>query len=141
MLRNPDAKVSEEDNIGMTSGHVGANEETPPRDHNEDSIQHLRVLRKKAALLNATLLADLKPFFEPNFLVFRRLPPGDPDSDVKGNVTNTCSCLMSLATADKLIDFFKDALDTKSDDVAKKRITRLFKKRRGIGVDQFRTSG
>jgi hypothetical protein len=127
MLRNPDAKVSEEDKIGMTSGRAGSNEETLPRDHNGDSIQHLRVLRKKAALLNATLLADLKPFFEPNFLVFRRLPPGDPDSDVKGNVTNTCSCLMSLATADKLIDFFKDALDTKSDDVAKKRITKLFR--------------
>jgi len=76
-----------------------------------------------AARINATLTNDLKPFFEPKHLVFRRLPTG---SDVKGNVTNTCSCLMALALMDRSVDFFKQVFTISSDYDAKEQITRVF---------------
>ena len=110
----------------MTNSHIGSTEETFPS-KDEASIQRLRQLRKQASLLNATLIADLKPFFEPDHLVFRRLPPGDSDSDLKGNVTNSCSCLMTLAIADKIIDFFRLFWPVKSEGDLRKQITRLFK--------------
>jgi hypothetical protein len=87
-----------------------------------EAIQNLRELRKKAASINATLVDDLKPFFVTDALVFRRLPTG---SDDKGNVTNTCSCLMALATAEKLLDFFK-VHPTPSIVDAQVRITEIF---------------
>jgi hypothetical protein len=107
----------------MTNGPIGLNEKA--ESNAEELVQQLRMLRKKASVLNVTLIEDLKPFFEPRHLVFRRLPV---DSDVQGNVTNTCSCIMSLATADNLIEFFKQALPTKSDDTARNNIVRLFQK-------------
>ncbi len=85
-------------------------------------IQQLHKLRKKSEEINVTLIDDLLPFHSAVNPVFRRLP----DSNEKGNVTTTCSCLMSMATADKLIDFFKEALHTKSEDDARARITTIF---------------
>jgi len=88
----------------------------------KDPIQNLRDLRKKAASINATLIEDLKPFFGSNGLVFRRLP----DSDEEGNVTNTCSCLMALATSGDSVDFLKQALDLDSEFEARSGLTDIF---------------
>jgi len=91
----------------------------------KDAIRNLRDLRKKAARINATLVDDLKPFFLPERLVFRRLPSG---SDDKGNVTNTCSCLMALVTSGKSMDFLKQTLNLNSDDDAQNKLTEVFEK-------------
>jgi hypothetical protein len=91
----------------------------------DNAIQKLRELRSKAASINATLIDDLKPFFVPKYLVFRRLPSG---SDEKGNVTNTCSCLMALAILDKGVEFFRQTLPISSDIAAREQITRIFEK-------------
>src|SRR5437870_6367528 len=88
----------------------------------ENPIQDLRELRKDAARINATLGDDLKPFFGSNGLVFRRLP----DSDEKGNVTNTCSCLMALATSGDSVSFFKQALDLDTELEAQNALTEIF---------------
>jgi hypothetical protein len=87
-----------------------------------DANQRLHELRRKAETINATLIDDMTPFFSNSNLVFRRLP----DSDKKGNVTTTCSCLMAMATSDQLIDFFKKVLSTDNKDKIQKRITAVF---------------
>src|SRR5713101_3976880 len=89
----------------------------------DNAIQKLRELRSKATSINATLIDDLKPFFAPKASVFRRLPSG---SDVKGNVTNTCSCLMALGILDKGEEFFRQTLPITSDIAAKEQITKIF---------------
>lgn len=91
-----------------------------------DLIARLRNLRTKAASINATLIDDLSPFYGQKKPVFRRLPIG---SDEEGNVTTTCSCLMSLATARKLIPSFIKIKKLKADaeDIARDQITAVFR--------------
>lgn len=72
----------------------------------EIELKRLRKLRSRAEALLGTLVADLKPFQHGvKAHGFRRRPDSDsvPD-DV--NVTTTCSCLMALALAGKLTDFY-----------------------------------
>lgn len=88
-----------------------------------DLIARLRRLRAQAESLNATLVDDLKPFYDPSQLMFLRLP----DSDKKRrNVTTTCSCLMSLATSGKIIQGFTEITKTKSQDEAQSAVTAIF---------------
>jgi hypothetical protein len=89
------------------------------------ALENLRKLRAKAAEINGTLIHDLLPFFLPNRMLFQRLPSG---SDDKGNVTNTCSCLMALVTADVAVEFFRQSLAISSDDEAQDKITEIFEK-------------
>src|SRR5579885_1964641 len=69
-------------------------------------LRRLRGLRSKAQDLLSTLVADLKPFRHNDALSgFRRKP--DSESLVDDvNITTTCSCLMGLALAGKLDDFY-----------------------------------
>src|SRR6266511_2970477 len=90
----------------------------------KDTKQDLHELREKADNINASLINDLRPFFSSDGLVFRRLP----DSDQKGNVTTTCSCLMALATSELLMDFFRGVPSPTGDEEARKRITNVFEK-------------
>ena len=90
-----------------------------------DLIARLRKLRTKAESINSTLVDDLYPFYGHKEPVFRRLPVG---SDEEGNVTTTCSCLMSLATSRKLIPAFikiKD-LESEAEPEARNRIMEVF---------------
>jgi hypothetical protein len=72
----------------------------------EIDLKRLRDLRHRAEGLLATLTSDLAPFrHEKPFNGFRRKPDSEsPPDDV--NVTTTCSCLMSLALAGKLTQFY-----------------------------------
>lgn len=85
-----------------------------------DVNQRLHKLRAKAENINTTLTGDLLPFYGRTNPVFRRLP--GRDSDEVGNVTTTCSCLMSIATSDNLIDFFKEIIRTRSATEERKLI-------------------
>ena len=90
-----------------------------------DLIARLRKLRAKAESINVSLVDDLCSFYGHNKPVFRRLPTG---SDEEGNVTTTCSCLMSLATSGKLIPGFikiKD-LESNAESEARDQIIEVF---------------
>lgn len=98
------------------------------------AIEKLRSLRRKAAEINATIVDDLKSFYLPDHHRFRRLP----NSDDEGNVTNTCSCLMALATSEKLNEFFGRVLDLKKQTEIDQKITTIFE----IAVDsEWMSSG
>jgi hypothetical protein len=76
-------------------------------------LKRLRELRHRADTLLATLTADLKPFqHDVQLNGFRRKPDSEsPPDDI--NVTTTCSCLMGLSLAGKLVDFYgEDGLGT-----------------------------
>src|SRR6266496_1785223 len=91
----------------------------------EEAIEKLRSLRKKAMDINASLVDDLRPFFVADKNVFRRLPSG---SDTKGNVTNTCSCLMALAISYNGAEFFKITRTSKSNTDPLVKLTSVFQK-------------
>src|SRR3989442_10015620 len=88
-------------------------------------IRKLRRLRQKATDLHSTIIEDLQPFFLPERLLFKRLPSG---SDDKGNVTNTCSCLMALVTTDMSTDFLRASLELKSANEAQSKLSEIFEK-------------
>jgi len=69
-------------------------------------LKRLRKLRSRAEVLLRSLVADLRPFqHKLEAHGFRRKPDSESVKD-DVNVTTTCSCLMSLALSDKLIDFY-----------------------------------
>lgn len=71
------------------------------------AIDRLRQLRQKAQDLSATLIKDLHPFLHDiDKITFRRLPNSASIKDDVG-VTTTCSCLMALATANELDEFYE----------------------------------
>ena len=87
----------------------------------EIELARLRKLRSRAETLMSTLKDDLRPF-QSEFLSsgFRRKPDSQSAED-DVNVTTTCSCLMSLAHAGKLREFYSD--DT--DQVVQSILTKL----------------
>ncbi len=97
----------------------------------KDATSQLRQLRKKAEKINTTLLGDLKPFLGTS--LFRRLP----NSNLVGNATTTCSCLMALATSDHPLQMFKDLFETDEED-ARERVTSMFE---GIVSGTWTSSG
>jgi hypothetical protein len=75
----------------------------------EIELERLRALRRRAETLLSTLGSDLKPFcHEHKKNGFLRKPDSASDPD-DVNVTTTCSCLMALALADKLSEFYTDS--------------------------------
>jgi hypothetical protein len=71
-------------------------------------LKRLRELRTRAEALLSTLVSDLRPFrHSEETSGFLRKPDSESALD-DVNVTTTCSCLMALALADRLTDFYGD---------------------------------
>jgi hypothetical protein len=86
-------------------------------------LERLRRLRRRAAALVQTLVSDLKPFChvqKMNGFVRKPDSPSDPE-DV--NVTTTCSCLMALALAGKLSEFYPPDGPPSATEVFRKLLT------------------
>jgi hypothetical protein len=63
-----------------------------------DRLHQMRMLRRKVAELNSTVIADLTPFLNPyGNNTFERLPSKKPADQHDIGVTVTCTCLMTLA--------------------------------------------
>ncbi len=69
----------------------------------EALINKLRVLRKRAQDLHASLIEDLRPFRQPNG-TFRVLPSQPKDKGI--SVTTTCSVLMALVAGNQLDELY-----------------------------------